>query len=211
MRAKRPKQEEKDSCLVLTNLKSSSKIDVPANFNLNTLRQRCEYDFNFKCKPYPSYLVIKSPTSSLRYIIFKRKAGAKTSHCNLTGVSTFIDHIHALDRLADLLQCDLNQIETEFDNISGSINTIVLLMKKLGIKNIDLSRICKALGEIAPHLHLKYNTEIYGCLVISIKKAETFLLFDSGRLTVCGGADIVSMIEASKWLTQQISHVIMNM
>ena len=189
--------------LTIFNIKSSSRLLVGENFTLKDLQRRCEYKYNFKTTPYASFLVIKSKSSSLRYIVFQKKATSQFIHVNTTGTKNFREHHLSVQHLGTLFNCQSDTIPCTFDNISGSCNSVCIFMQKKNISTVSLAKIASVLQAAACDCEIRFNPEVYACVVISYK-GNSLLFYSSGKLSLVGFSSLDSMINASKWVSKRL-------
>ena len=76
------------SSFQINNLKSSARVNTI--LTLEEIKNRAIEKYKFRVRDFTTFIVIRDPGSSLRYILFKTKEGEQGgNHLNLTGVSDY--------------------------------------------------------------------------------------------------------------------------
>ena len=194
--------------LTITNIKCSVKI--PCKLTLDEVRQRCQYDFNLFCVPYPNFLVIKEPSSSLRIVFFKQKADkAVNCHANVTGISSFCGLDSSLNFLTNIIQCKRDDLKHQVDNISGTTDIIENLLKEYKIPDINLNKLSQFIKEQQQEVNVRFNPEVYGCMVTRLEDC-TVLLYGKGKVVLIGSHTIEAMRNAIRWLKESVMNALTN-
>ena len=200
--AKRPKLEldcccqscDKGTGLIITNIKASFKLDIPAEFEY--IKKRCSElpkSLEIVCdQTQPNILTIRF--NSRTYICFKRSSN-NTQWINITRCKCEQDIIEGIQDLLFLIDQPPKIIPFKIDNISctGYLGKAVVL-NDIYIEHLNED--------------LRYNPERFSALeircpsVISANRWKSLccLLYKSGRLVIVGGDSISEIEKFYNWV-----------
>ena len=191
--------------LKVTNIKCSVKI--PCKLSLNDLRKRCCYDFNLTCIPYPNFIVIKKPSSSLRIVFFKEKAYSKSaSHANITGLNSITDVESCINYLAEIVGCSHDEIIYKIDNISGVTDVVENILESKKIEDLNLTKLSQFVDRHSG-VKVRFNPESFACMISRLDDC-TILLYGKGKVVLIGSHSIGAMKFACQWLKEVVESAI---
>ena len=135
----------------------------------------------WQVRKYTSFLVVRSRSTSLRFIIFNRNKINNQTHVNITGVDSRPGISHSIEKLCALLNVDNTLIQWKIDNISAISKHLVDI---IGQNYLDLNEVKNHLSaSFGSDYILKFNPEVFSALVIK-SIDNTALLFSSGKIFV---------------------------
>ena len=184
----------------INNLKSSARLNTI--LTLDEIKTRAIETYGFRVRDFTTFIVIRDPGSSLRYILFKSKEGGQGNHLNLTGVSDFesefccfiagacwnLKHCFftgqskAIEKLAKIVQCSAEDIDLTTDNLSASSDKIYHYLRNTNRGHINLRQISDYIRNKHPDLSHRLNLEVFSALVLKIENL-TLLLYASGKVS----------------------------
>ena len=167
----------------ITNLKYSVKLNKHVNLNEVSQEINSEHSNNFKSILHSSFCVIREHGSSLRIILFKKKAHSILQHLNITGLRDPFQFDKTLEKVAKLLKCNMHDFERVYvDNITTMSLYFKKTMDDLNVQKINLQKVANIFETRFPdgQFTARFQPETYSALIIK-GGGSTNLLYSTGR------------------------------
>ena len=127
----------------------------------------------------------------------------------MTGFATQTSFLSALNKLALVAQCTIDDIFVKVDNYTAYSNVVLLMVKgKNRRKLINLASFAAQLRTVAPiGSRIRYTPETYGACVCKLH-STTLMIYQSGKIVVSGAKEISNIIEAIKCVQKVFENVL---